>query len=283
MSYELKVKNDKGEVLNLSTSPNYTVYKITGLQPPAAIINSSSNATTDGSTVNSVRTGTRNIVVYTTLEGDLEASRAELYKYFPLKKRITLYYKNGSRDVYIEGYVEVIECDLFTQKQIAQASILCPQPYFKAVEDLISYFSDINALFQFPFSMAAEGAEISNITRNVRKSIINTGDTECGIIIDLYAVGEVVNPVIYDVFHRTHIKLNFKMLAGDRIIINTNVGSKSITLIRGGVSSNILGYMFPDSTWLMLGAGDNVFTYECESGSDNLQLTFTASILYGGV
>lgn len=283
MSYELKVKNDKGEVLNLSTSPSYTVYKVTGLQPPAAIINSSSNATTDGSTVNSVRTGTRNIVIYTTLEGDLEASRAMLYKYFPLKKRITLYYKNGSRDVYIEGYVEVIECDLFTQKQIAQISILCPQPYFKAAEDLVSYFSDTSALFQFPFSMAADGVEISKITRNVRKSIINTGDIESGLIIDLYAVGEVVNPVIYDVFQRTHIKLNFKMAAGDRIVINTNVGSKSITLIRGGVSSNIVGYMYPDSTWLMLGAGDNVFTYECESGSDNLQLTFTASILYGGV
>lgn len=283
MSYELKVKNDKGEVLNLSTSPSYTVYKVTGLQPPAAIINSSSKATTDGDTVNSVRTGTRNIVIYMTMEGDVETSRIGLYKYFPLKKRITLYYKNGTRDVYIEGYVEVIECDLFTQKQIAQVSILCPQPYFKAAEDLISYFSDISALFQFPFSMSAEGVEISSITRNVRKSIINTGDMECGLIIDLYAVGEVVNPVIYDVFQRTHIKLMFKMAAGDRIIINTNVGSKSITLIRGGVSSNAVGYMYPDSTWLTLGAGDNVFTYECESGSDNLQLTFTASILYGGV
>ena len=26
--FELKVKNNKGEVLNLSTSPNYTVFKI---------------------------------------------------------------------------------------------------------------------------------------------------------------------------------------------------------------------------------------------------------------
>lgn len=283
MGYELKVKNDKGEVLNLSTSPKYTVYKVTGLQPPAVAINSSSNATTDGSTVNSLRAGTRNIVVYMALEGDVETSRIELYKYFPLKRRITLYFKNGSRDVNIEGYVEVIECDLFAKKQIAQVSILCPQPYFKAAEELVSYFSDISALFQFPFSMAAEGVEISSITRNVRKSIINTGDVESGLIIDLYAVGEVLNPVIYDVFQRTHIKLMFKMLAGDRIVINTNAGAKSISLIRGGVTSNVMGYMYPDSTWLTLGAGDNVFTYECDSGSDNLQLTFTASILYGGV
>ncbi len=281
--YELKVRNDKGEVTNLSTPPNYTVYKITGLQPPAVSINSSSNATTDGSSINSVRVGTRNIVIYMTLGGDVEESRLGLYKIFPLKKSITLYFKNGKRDVYIEGRVEVIECDQFTKKQIAQISILCPQPYFKAAEDLVSYFSDISALFSFPFSLAAEGVELSSITRNVRKSIINTGDIESGLIIDLYAVGEVLNPVIYDVFQRTHIKLKFAMLAGDRIIINTNAGAKSITLIRGGVESNIMGYMLPDSAWLTLGAGDNVFTYDADNGKGNLQLTFTASILYGGV
>ena len=281
--YELKVKNDKGEVLNLSTSPMYQLYKVTGLQPPAVAINSSVNATTDGSTVNSLRAGTRNIVLYMTLNGDVEKSRIELYRYFPLKKRITVYFKNGSRDVLIEGYVEVIECNLFTNKQVAQISLLCPQPYFKAVNDLVSYFSDISALFSFPFSVGAEGVEVSSITRNVRKSIINTGDVESGLIIDLYATGTVVKPVIYDVFKRTHLKLNFTMLAGDRIVINSNTGSKSISLVRGGVTSNIMGNMYPDSTWLTLGAGDNVFTYECDSGADNLQLTFTASVLYGGV
>ena len=122
---------------------------------------------------------------------------------------------------------------------------------------------------------AAEGA--------TPKPIYFTGDVESGLIIDLYAVGEVVNPVIYDVFKRTHIKLMFTLIAGDHIIINTNAGAKSITLIRGGVTSNIMGYMYPDSTWLKLEAGDNVFTTDCERGADNLQLTFTASILYGGV
>ena len=281
--YELKVKNDRGEVLNLSTSPDYEVYKVTGLQPPAVAINSSVNATTDGSTVNSLRAGTRNVVLYMTLEGEVEKSRINLYRYFPLKKRITLYFKNGSRDVYIEGYVETIECDQFSRKQVAQISVLCPQPYFKAVDELISYFNEISALFEFPFSMPAEGMELSRITTNVRKSIINTGDVESGLIIDLYAVGDVVNPVIYDVFKRTSIKLNFTMQKGDRIRINTNAGSKSIVLTRGGLNTNIMGYMTPDSTWLTLEAGDNVFTYDCDSDSSNLQLTFTASVLYGGV
>ena len=283
MGYELKVENDRGEVLNLSASPSYTVYKVTGLQPPQVALHTSSNATSDGVTVSGAKAAERNIVIYAALEGDIELSRINLYKYFPLKKQVKLYFRNGSRDVTIEGYVELIECDLFTSRQTAQISIICPQPYFKATEELISYFSDVSGGFTFPFSIPAAGIAFSSITANVRKSIINTGDTESGIIISLYAIGTVENPVVYDVFERTYIKFNFTMQANDEIVINTNMGRKSVTLIRNGVSSNLLGYMTADSTWLALRAGDNVFTYDAKSGGSNLRITFRTVLLYGGV
>lgn len=283
MGYELKVENDRGEVLNLSTSPSYTVYKVTGLQPPQAALHTSSNATSDGVTVSGVKAAARNIVIYVAMEGDIEGSRINLYKYFPLKKQVKLYFKNGSRDVTIEGYVELIECDLFTSRQVAQISIICPQPYFKAAEELVSYFSDVSSNFSFPFSIPAEGIIFSGITANVRKSIVNAGDTESGIVISLFATGTVVNPVIYDVFERTHIKFNFTMEANDEILVDTNTGKKSVTLIRNGISSNILGYMVADSTWMALKAGDNVFTYNADSGSGFLRITFRTYLLYGGV
>lgn len=281
--YELKVKNKAGEVFNFSTTPNYTIYKITGLEPPVALINTSNNATTDGAKVNSVRVDKRNLVLYITVEGDIEANRIKLYSIFPLKRRVTLYYKNGSRDVYIEGVVESVTPDFFANKQMAQVSIICPQPYFKDIDELVTHFSEITSLFEFPFSIGSSGTEISAITNNVRKSIINTGEVESGIIIKLYAAGTVEKPIIYDVFKRKHIGLNFTMLANDEIVINTYKGEKSISLIRSGITSNIMGYMTPDSKWLTLDIGDNVFTYDCASGISNLQLTFTTALLYGGV
>lgn len=281
--FELKAKNNNGEVLDLSRTEKYTVYKIDGLNPPKATVNISTNTTTDGSKINSVRLENRNIVLYMTINGDVEANRINLYKYFPLKKTVTLYFSNDSRDVMIEGVVELIECDLFSQKQIAQISIICPKPYFKAVDYLVTSFSDVSSLFEFPFATAKSGIEISAITTNVRKAIINTGDVDTGVIIELFAFNTVVNPVLYDVLQRTHMKLNFTMLQSDKIVINTNIGEKSITLIRNGVSSNALGYMSPDSDWLVLEAGDNVFTYDADSGDSNLQITFTTSLLYGGV
>lgn len=281
--FELSVENNRGEALNLSTSPNYTVYKITGLNPPKVTVNSSTNATTDGSNINAVRIENRNIVIYMTIEGDIEDNRINLYKYFPIKKTVKLYFKNGTRNVYIEGTVELIECDLFSNKQIAQISLICPKPYFKDVESLISNFGDVTALFEFPFSIAEAGTEISELTTNQRKSIINAGDVTTGVIISLFAMGTVVNPVLYDVLKNEQMALNFTMQASDEIVINTNVGEKSITLIRNGVSTNALGYMTPNSDWFTLESGDNLFTYEATSGSSNLQIKFTNSVLYGGV
>lgn len=281
--FELSVENNRGEALNLSTSPDYTVYKITGLNPPKVTVNSSANTTTDGSTVNSVRLENRNIVIYMTVEGNVEVNRINLYKYFPLKKTVKLYFKNGTRNVFIEGIVELIECDLFTNKQIAQVSLICSKPYFKDVDYLISNFGDVTSLFEFPFSIEASGIEISALTANQRKSIINAGDVPTGVIISLFAMGAVVNPVLYDVFKGEHMAFNFSMQASDEIVINTNVGEKSITLIRNGVSTNALGYMTPDSDWFTLEAGDNLFTYDTTSGTGNLQIRFTSAVLYGGV
>ena len=281
--YSLKVENDRGNTLELTNNPNYIVYKIEGLNPPQATINSSVNTTTDGSSINSVRLENRNIVIYTTIEGDVEANRINLYKYFPVKKTVKLYFSNNSRKIYIEGTVELIECDLFSNKQVAQISLICPKPYFKDVENLVTIFSDVSAMFEFPFSISKTGVEISTIGTNQRRSIINTGDVETGVIIKLFATGTVVNPVIYDVLKRTYLKLNFTMLASDTVVINTNVGEKSIELIRDGVTYNAMGYMAQDSAWFILEAGDNVFTYDADSGNSNLQLTFTTAILYSGV
>ena len=158
--YSFKVKNSSGSILNLTGNKNYTVYKIEGLTPPQATIKSSVKTTTDGGCINSTRRENRKIVIYMNIEWDIEKNRINLYKYFPVKKTVTLYFSNNSRNVAIKGAVELIECDLFSNRQTAQISIICPKPYFEDVNYLITNFSDITSLFEFPFSISAAGTEI---------------------------------------------------------------------------------------------------------------------------
>lgn len=281
--YTLKIENSRGDVLDFSNSGDYTVYKITGLAPPKATINKSANATTDGDKVNSTRLESRNIVIYAKLEKDVERSRINLYKFFSSKQKIRLYYANGTRNVYIDGIVEVPEIDLFKNPQVAQISIICADPYFRDLQQLKIDFSSIEPLFNFAFAIGEEGKAFSRYNTDKRKSIINPSDTDTTVTLSLFATGDVKNPVIYDITHGEAMHLNITLQQGDLLTINTHLNNKSISLQRDGTTTNALGYMRPDSDWFVLSAGDNVFSYECEEGADNLNITFSAPILYSGV
>ena len=128
--FEFSVQNDKGEALELTDNPNYNVVKITGLTPAGCTINTAAATGMDGEELNSIRINKRNITITIIPEYPIEENRNALYRYFPEKKKIRLFYENGTRSVYIDGYVESMEIDLFVMRETFQISILCPNPFF---------------------------------------------------------------------------------------------------------------------------------------------------------
>lgn len=281
--FELAVENSRGKRYTFNNEREYIVFKVEGLNPPQATINKSSNATTDGCKITNAKVESRNLVIYLSIEGDAEENRNKLYEYFQIANKVTVFYKNGLKDVCIEGVVETLECNQFAEKEQAQISIICEKPYFKGIDYLVTSFSGVSSLFEFPFSIPESGIEFSAITTNIRKKIINEGDVKTGTVIRLYATGTVQNPILYDVIKKTHMLLKVMMKQSDEIVINTNQREKSIVLIRNGKTTNILGAMQKDSEFFTLEPGENVFAYTCESGDTNLMVTFITQPQYGGV
>ena len=72
------------------------------------------------------------------------------------------------------------------------------------------------------------------------KTIINNGDVETGIIIEMLASGNVVNPTIYNADTRGSFGLNITLQMGDKVTINTTPGNKSVILTRYGIERNII-------------------------------------------
>lgn len=146
-------QNKYGEQLELTHNEAYVIESIEGIDPPEAVINTTRNANADGSVFNSSYVDNRTIIITLAINGPAESNRINLYKYFKAKYPVRLYYQNGTRDVYIDGYVKNIQIGLFEKKQIAQIIILCPEPFFNGSEDTITDFTSVNALFEFPFSV----------------------------------------------------------------------------------------------------------------------------------
>ncbi len=278
--YELFVENYRGEKLQLVPNPNYIV-EIDGLTGGTAAINTTVAGNSAGSRFNSSRAEEGEMSLSIMPRGQVEKNRIELYKYFQRGKPVRIYYKNSTRDVYRDGYVEQSPAgSLFTNKETMDISIICPQPYWQSVTQNVADISDVIPLFVFPFAIE-DPIPFSRLEKGVEKTVVNNGDVESGVIIELQAEGAVRDIVIYDMFGGL-FAVNYPMESGDRITINTYKGQKRMTLLKNGVESNVFKYVGENPTWFTLEPGDNTFIVSA-TGSEYLQVRYYNYNLYEGV
>ena len=278
------VENKYEEQLNLTENGNYALLSVGGITPPPATINYVTLATADGAVFNSSRVGVRNIVITIAPVNGVESNRINLYKYFKIKNYIKLYFENNTRSVWIDGYIETIDGDLFSNSEQIQISIICPDPFFKDQKTDLYKFSNITNLFSFPFAIEeTPGVPISEMSEHSTIAVVNNGDEEAGVTIRMYANGTVVNPKIYNTTTNENVSLDITMEEGDVISFDTRPGNKRVTLNRNGVLSNIINNMTFDSEWLTLRVGDNIFTYDADSGTELLDIMIILHPLYEGI
>lgn len=296
------ITNYLGEQITLDLenpeNSGFIVREIRGLGPCKATINTTEVSTNDGSIYNSARLNARNIVFDLVFIGtDIESLRQLSYKFFPIKKPITLEFITDNRDCVTTGYVESNEPDIFSSSESATISILCPDAYFYSIEagENITTFYGEDPLFEFPFennSLTENLIEFGNIRHYTDAVIVYDGDYEIGITITIHSVGEASNISIYNIGTRQQMVIDTAkiesltgsgLIAGDDIIICTVKGKKSITLLRNGEYTNILNALDKKSDWFQLVKGENIFAYTAETGVQNLQFKVQNDVIYEGI
>ena len=275
--YTAKIENKNGAVYVLTgNEPVYQVIDITGLNPPPAQINTTPIVGLDGALFNSSRLDTRNIVLTIKINGDVEKNRLALYQAFRTKEWCRFYYTNGTLDVYIDGYVETVECGLFTNDEQAQISILCPSPYFRSLEEIIDDISSVTAKFTFPFDINVnQPIPISEFRIADTTNVINSSSAETGMIIEIDVLASIYDIEIRNVITGDRFMLGGNYQAGDKIIIDTNKGQKSVKLVRDGITTNILSKIARGSVFFQLQPGDNFFGFLIDLGDNNQNVYIT--------
>lgn len=307
MIYSIVVTNYLGDRIKLELGKpdvsGFLIKSITGLGPAKANVNTTEVSTNDGSLFNSARLSQRNIVLdmvfINTVYGEsIEDLRQKSYKYFPLKKSVELTIETDNRYVKTTGYVESNEPNIFSSQEGTQISIICPDPYFySAGEDgnNVTNFYSIDPMFEFPFSNESLDEPLlvfGEIQIKTEGVITYHGDSETGVMIYIHAIGPATNINIYNTETREVMRINTEkissltgkgIVASDDIVINTAKGEKSITLIREGVSYNILNCLDKNTDWFTLAKGDNIFAFTADSGITNLQFRVENKVIYEGV
>lgn len=287
-------------VLASPEESGFAITNITGLGASKADINIVELPLYDGSIYNSARLETRNIVLYIKFlpNPTIEDSRLQTYKFFPVKRAVTLVFETDKRTCEIIGYVESNEPEIFDKQEGCQISILCPDPYFYSSISGgydVTTFDGIYHEFEFPFSnesLTETLVEFGTIQASYGGTICYSGDAETGITITMTASGNVKNPILYNTTTNESMAIDTAKMYGytgasfgdgDTIIINTNKRQKSVLLLRDGEYTNILNCLDKRADWFHLVKGDNVFAYAAEVGASVLSLQIKNRIVYEGI
>lgn len=270
MDVSLHYVGANGNVIDLFHNPYFDLIHVDGLTGVDNDIASATTPSMDGDKINSIRTQPRGIVLDLRIKNCVSVEEAKRYVLRTIKPKQTgrLILHQDGRDVEISGAVESISLPRFEKRTVMQVSLYCSAPYWQDVENVLVEITRVIDAHYFPLDVGGlafpvEGIIMGTYDTNMTRTYTNDGDAECGMIITIVALNNVSNPTIYKA-DGSFIGVNDSMTAGDKIVINTNRGEKSIT--KNGV--NILNKIKSGSTFIQLDTGDNELTVDTDGDTE---------------
>lgn len=276
----------RGDRLPLVNNPYFELTNVDGQTTAAASISSSVTSGADGDVVNNVQANARSIVLDLRVKGgvDVEDAKRYILKIVKVKQRGSLVWTQNDRDLTISGIVESIDMPRWTNAVMLQVTLHCDQPFWEDVDNIVEQISEAVDLHFFTDSATdmlyfpEDGIALGEYDTIRTKEFYNEGDVSVGLEISIVALDTVTNPIIYD-GNGNFFGVGYGdgerqviMRAGDNIVITTHKGRKNVTM--GGKS--LLAKIKPQSTWLQLAAGDNLFTINSDDDSlSNMAFSLT--------
>lgn len=212
-------------------------------------------------------------------EEEMDERKQFLNRYFDPRYEIDVMYKGYFLRFVPDNTVKYGTSEKENNDTIVQFQIkgTCADPLFSEINGSKETIAATIATFHFPLIMSTnlyeKGIVFGYRQPSLTAKVTNKGAVEVGMKIVFKAIGELTNPRLIDVDTREFVAIEKSMVAGEEIVINTNVGEKSIQGKIGNEDySNYFMYKDLDSTWLQLRLGDNLFRYDADSGLDNLEV-----------
>lgn len=267
--FSFRLENANGNIVDINDGIRYIVIPpVSGLNPPSAALFTTKSPNRKGSKYNGSTLDERNIVLTIKILGDIEANRNALYEWVDTEQYCKVYYRNGVKNVFCEGYVQDCPIDIFTDNEVVSVAIVCLDPYWRDLQEISADISSVIKQFTFPFAIDSAGIPISTLRESNIATILNTG-AETGARISIKCNGEVSNIALYDATDTTRVfRINTTIREGEVVVIDTDASPKTCKLYKtDGTAENILRYVGANPTWLTLKKGVNSFGYSLGSGS----------------
>lgn len=289
MDINLTLKSNN-KILEITKGTSYKLFDIEGIETAEFELNIVNNAHLDGSFIVNKRVRKKPISISVDYKGEnKEIERQKLISFFNLKNVGILIAEYGDIKRSIEYEVENFKSKLTNVYDDLSFTVdlICPNPYWTDVELNKQQIALWKGDFHFPLIIPQnKGITMGHREPSLIVNVNNRGQVKTGMIIEFFARGTLKNPSLFNVNTREFLKINKDMAAGEKFIINTNVGRKKILQELNGDTTDILNYLDivgGGDTFLQLDVGDNLFRYNADSNLDNLEVNIYFSPQYLGV
>lgn len=278
--------NKRGDSLSLFDNKYFYLIDLEGQTTANVDLSSLVTGGVDGDIITNEQAQPRTITLNLNIKQgvNVEEAKREILKVVKIKQNASLLWEQNERNITIDGKVESVDMPRWNNSVLMQISMHCSQPFWEDIEDVIQeinafinlhYFTNSNNdMLYFP----EEGIPFGRLDTARLKTFTNEGDVAVGIEIEIIAFSTVTNPIIYDTngnFFGVGYGNGSKqvvMSVGDRIIITTHKGNKTVKL--NGVS--LYDKIVPYSTWLQLETGENQFRIDSDDENiDNMIFNLT--------
>lgn len=291
MIQSVEIENFLGEhvecVLTNPFGHGLNITNISGLGPEAINLVTQDLAIIDGSVYSTQRKSERNIVItYRFIEApDIETVRHRTYDLFGLGRWVKLTFNTDHRSLWIEGFVESNEPDIFSDGETSQVSIICPDPWFRAniqnKATLLGVEDSEPCGFEFVTDYGFEMADRICFSERTRKtyssedempeyrySVYNEGDRDVGFVLRFVCKQETHLSHAYVINNTTGQMMtlhcsNYRLYKpGDIYQINTIPAYKMISIYELGSDNTYkitpaLNDIVRDFSWPTLRKGHN--------------------------
>lgn len=277
-----KVKNSEELILDMVSTPHF-ILKSVDWGTIRGDHHSYKYANQVGATITNTSLEARPITiegwVVAQSESEMTALKRKLNSFINPQEAIDLFYSDYvirfSPDEsvrYSVGYAE--NNDVFAKFQIVGTA---PNPLFADTNEHQATFATTVPVFHFPLiiseSLPDKGIIFGRRTASLIVDVVNNGSVPVGMKIVFKANGTVLNPKLINVNTQEELVITKTLVAGEEIVVNTNIGEKSVRgRLGSGDYTNYYMYKQIASKWLQLEIGNNSFRYDADDGVDNLDI-----------
>lgn len=265
---KLTISSKRGGLIDLLNNEYFLLSELEGQTTSTNNISMLTAPGFDGGIENSSQVQPRemSLVLLVKSGANVELAKRHITQVIKAKELVTFTLEQEYKTTVIQGTVERVDMPRYKQGVAFVADFLCAQPFWEDLREMQSVISDVIDLHCFTeewdddvLCFPEEGIPFGVYNFERQKDVYNEGDVEIGITIEIIALADVTNPVIY-ADDGTFIGVNTTMKANDKVVITTHKRRK--TIYKNG--ENILDTIMPKSTWLMLHTGLNTFNFNSD-------------------